>query len=354
MPAMRFYVGTYTEKTASKGIYQCDLDDTSGVMKVVGVAAEVMNPSFLAPHPNGKFLYAVGEGGGERNVHAYAIEAGGALRKLNSEASKGAGACHLSVDPSGRCVMVAHYGSGHVSVLPVSSDGKVEPVSSIVKHEGHGTDRKRQDGPHAHSVNPSPDGRFALACDLGLDKVMVYKLDAAAGTIVPNDPPSASVPPGAGARHLAFHPSGEFAYVINEMGNSVTVFHYDRGHGILDPVETVGTLPADFSGTSYCAEVAVHPSGKWLYGSNRGHDSIAVFEIDGGSGKLTLRGVTPCGGKWPRHFAIDPSGKFVVVANQHTNDLVPFRIDEKTGAISPSGDRVEVPSAVCVRFLPRA
>ena len=349
------YVGTYTGPK-SKGIYLLRMDLASGALTAPEVAAEVANPSFLAVHPSRRFLYAVGEIGnfaGRKSgaVSAFAIDPeSGKLKLLNQQPSGGTGPCHLTVDGAGKNVLAANYSSGSVCVLPIGEDGRLAEPSEVVQHKGSGPNPKRQEGPHAHSVNLDPAGRFAFAADLGLDKIMVYRFDPAKGKLAPNDPPAASVAPGAGPRHFAFHPTGRFAYVINEMASTVTAFAYDANAGRLSELQTVSTLPAGFTGSSTTAEVQVHPSGRFLYGSNRGHDSIAVFGIDARTGKLTAVGHQPTQGKTPRNFGIDPTGTYLLAANQGSGNLVVFRIDPKSGELKPTGVTAEVPSPVCVKF----
>lgn len=346
------YFGTYT-RGASKGIYVSRLDTSSGKLSEPVLVAETANPSFLAIHPNRRFLYAVSEGpvkGG--GVSAFAINPKtGGLTFLNKVGSEGSGPCHVTVDKTGKFVLVANYGSGSAAVLPIAADGKLEPASSSVQHKGSSVNPQRQAGPHAHSVNVSPDNRFAFIADLGLDQVLVYKLDTSKGTITPNTPPFATIAPGSGPRHLAFHPSAKFAYVINEMGNTVTAFNYDASKGVLKELETVTTLPKGYAGTSYTAEVQVHPSGKFLYGSNRGHDSIAVFSIDQKKGTLKLIELVPTQGNFPRNFGIDPTGTILIAANEKGNNAVVYRIDAKTGKLTPTGQVIEMGSPVCVKFL---
>lgn len=351
------YVGTYTGKGGARGIELLRLDPASGDLVPAGTAAEAANPSFLAIHPNRKYLYAVNEVGdfeGRKTgvVSAFAIDpATGALRALNRQASEGTGPCHVSVDPSGRCVLVANYGGGSVAALPIREDGSLGPAGSAVKHQGSGADPRRQKGPHAHCIVPDPAGRFAFAADLGLDKILVYRLDAAAATLVPHEPPSAAVDPGSGPRHFTFHPGGKWAYVINELSSTVTAFRYDAARGVLEPFQTVSTLPADFTGTNYTAEVVVAPDGRTLYGSNRGHDSLAVFRIDPADGRLRPAGHVPTGGKWPRNFAIEPGGRWLLAANQNSDSIAVFRVDPETGGLTPAGKSAPVPKPVCVRFL---
>ena len=350
------YIGTYTT-TRSKGIYAYRFDADSGRLTSLGLVAETVNPSFLAVDPSRRFLYAVNEisnyaGGKGGGVSAFAMDrATGKLTFLNEVASRGREPCHVSLDKTGKFVMVANYGGGSAAVFPVLADGRLGEASAFVEHHGSSVNPERQEGPHAHSIATSPDNRFVLAADLGLDRLLVYRFDAAQGSLEPNDPPFATVKPGAGPRHFAFHPSGRFVYTINEMGSSIAAFSYDAARGSLREIETVSTLPKDFAGASDTAEIEAHPSGKFLYGSNRGHDSIAVFAIDGGKGTLTLVEHVPTGGKTPRSFAIDPAGSCLVVANQDSDNLVVFRIDARTGRLTPSGKALDVPSPVCVTFV---
>lgn len=350
------YVGTYT-RDVSKGIYAWRFDPVSGKLTPLGLAAETTNPSFLAIHPNRKFLYAVGEisGPGQKGgaVSAFAIDpASGRLTLLNQVSSKGAGPCHINLDKTGRVALAVNYGSGSVVALPVQEDGRLGEAASFIQHEGSSVNPKRQQGPHAHSVNLSPDNRFAFVADLGLDKILIYRLDPATATITPNDPPFATVAPGSGPRHFAFHPGGKFAYVINELASTVTAFAYEAAKGGLKEMQTISTLPAGFQGNNSTAEVVVHPSGRFLYGSNRGHDSIALFRIDPRKGTLAMVEQTPSGGKVPRNFNIDPSGGWLLAANQGTNNIALFRIDAKTGRLSATGTVLEAGAPVCVRFVP--
>lgn len=355
---LRVYIGTNTGGK-SKGIYRSELDLATGKLAPATLAGEVVSPSFLAIHPGQKFLYAVTviddvQGKKTGAVGAFAIDsATGDLTLLNQQASGGGGPCHVVVDKAGRNVLVANYGGGSVASLPIQEDGSLAPAKSVIQHQGTSVDKQRQGAPHAHSINLDAANRFAFAADLGLDKVLVYKFDPTAGTIVAHDPPAASVDPGSGPRHFAFHPNGKFAYVINEISLTVTAFAYDADKGALRPVQTITTLPegADRKGAS-TAEVQVHPSGKFLYGSNRGHNTIAVFSIDPATGKLTVVGHQGQDVKVPRNFGVDPTGQFAVVANQDGDSLVVFRIDTATGQLQPTGHKIEVPKPVCVKFLP--
>ena len=362
------YVGTYT-RAPSKGIYAYRFKTATGAVEPlgtaglpaaasaeVGLAAETENPSFLAVHPNQRFLYAVNEisryqGENAGSVSAFAIDrATGTLTLLNRVSSRGGGPCHLSIDRSGKWLFVANYGGGSVAAFPVQNDGKLGEASAFFQHAGSSVNTARQSGPHGHAVVVSPDNRFVLAADLGLDRVFAYRLDPKAGGLVPGSPPFSVVPPGSGPRHLEIRPDGKFAYVLNEMLSSVGAYRYHAGRGTLDPVQTVSTLPDGFTPENSGAEIAVHRSGKFLYTSNRGHDSIAVFRVDGAKGTLTSGGHVPTQGKTPRNFAIDPTGRFLLAANQNSGTVVVFGIDPQTGALTPTGTVLEVPSPVCITF----
>jgi 6-phosphogluconolactonase len=350
------YVGTNTGGKKSQGIYVCRLHAATGQVTPLGLAAETVNPSFLAAHPNHRFLYAVSEvaGGGPNGgaVAAFTIDSQtGKLTLLNKVSSKGSGPAHVSVDKTGKTVFVANYNSGSVAALPIKEDGSLGEASAFVQHTGSGANPKRQEGPHAHWIGPSPDNRFVLACDLGLDEVLVYRFDAAKGTLTPNDPPFGKAPPGAGPRHFAFHPSGRFGYVINEMASSVTAFAFDASRGSLTPLQTISTLPQDFTGNNSGAELEMHPSGKFLYGSNRGHNSIAVFAVDARKGTLTPVEQASTQGKVPRGFGIDPTGSYLFAGNQNSDNVVVFRIDSKTGRLTPAGQTFEVGAPVNVIFV---
>jgi 6-phosphogluconolactonase len=351
--SLQVYLGTYTRADhGSRGIYRCVLDLKTGGLTEPHLAAEAENPSFVEIHPNGRFLYAVSEAGRTGSVSAYEIDVdSGNLKFLNRRPSGGAGPCHLSIDHAGRNVLVANYGSGSASVIPIQSDGSLAEPTGFVQHEGSSVNPKRQKGPHAHSINVSPDDRFAFVADLGIDKIMIYRLDAQDGTIVAGNPPFVQLKPGAGPRHFAFHPTGHYAYVINELECTITAFRYESASGMLKQVQTVPTLPQDFTGSNTCAEIRVHPSGRFVYGSNRGHDSIAAYRIDPADGTLTLVEHETARVKTPRNFNIDPTGTFCVVANQGSDSVVVFRIDQQTGALEPTGHALSVPKPVCIRFV---
>ncbi len=354
---MLVYFGTYTG-ARSRGIYLSRFDAAAGRLSPPELAAETKNPSFLAVHPNGRFLYAIGELSGSGGKQAGAVSAfsidpeSGKLRLLNQQPSGGAGPCHLAVDKSGKCVLVANYGGGSIAALPLQPDGQLCPPSATIQHHGSSVNPQRQAGPHAHFITPDPDNRFALTCDLGLDKVLVYRFDAASGSLAAHDPPSVAIKAGSGPRHLAFHPNGHLAYLINEIGSTLTALAYSPKPGTLKEVQTVSTLPEKFEGHNGCAEVQVHPSGKFVYGSNRGHDSLVIFAIDRESGRLSYIGYQLTGGKTPRHFAFDPSGNWLLVENQDSDSVLVFRVNSKTGLLTPQGQAIEVGAPVCAVFVP--
>ncbi|HET6179295.1 MAG TPA: lactonase family protein [Candidatus Sulfotelmatobacter sp.] len=353
-----FYVGTYTaDGSKSKGIYAYSYDAATAQIAPLGLAAETTNPSFVDLHPNGRFLYAVNEVGNYKGpnsggVSAFSVDrATGKLTLLNEVASRGADPCYITLDRTGKYVLVANYTGGSVAVFPVLEDGKLGEASAFVQHTGHGPNAQRQEAAHAHSIDLSLDNRFAMVDDLGLDELRVYKFDSSKGSLAPNDPPFAKLDPGGGPRHFALHPSGKFGYVLTEMHSSVTVFSNDAKTGTLTPLQTISALPKDFTGRNDDAEIEVHPSGKFLYASNRGHDSITVFAIDPSKGTLTLVEYASTKGKEPRSFEIDPTGTLLFAANQKSDNIVVFRIDQKTGKLTPTGQVLDVASPVCVKFL---
>jgi 6-phosphogluconolactonase len=353
------YIGTYTPaKGKSEGIYRFELDLSNGKASEAVLAVKTKDPSFLAIHPNHKFLYAVGEVdnfGGKKNsgaVSAFSLDPKtGDLTLLNQQSSKGAAPCHIVLDKTGKYALVANYAGGSACVLPISGDGKLRSFSCFVQHTGSSKDKSRQEAPHAHSINLDAANRFAFVADLGLDKVVIYRFDPVDGTLEKNDPRYVEVAPTSGPRHFAFHPNGKFAYVINEMKNTVTAFSYDAETGALKSIQTVPTLPKSFKGKSWTAEVVVHPSGKFLYGSNRGHNSLAIFAVNPETGMLTPRGHQAKNIKTPRNFAIDPTGTYLLCANQDSGNVIIFRINQETGALLPTGTVVEVPFPVCVRMM---
>lgn len=355
------YLGTYTGPN-SQGIYVSHFDGTTGALTPPVLAAETPNPSFLASHPSHEFLYAVNEvntfeGARTGSVSAFAIDrASGKLTLLNVQPSGGADPAHLTVARNGRHVFAANYSGGSVAVLPLDGDGRLRPPSAIVRHSGSSVDPQRQQSPHAHAIVLDAASRFAYAADLGLDQVLIYRFDAAAGTLAPADPPFERVRPGSGPRHVAIHPSGRFAYVINEMACTITAFRVDAASGALKELQTTSTLPAGQTvekGFS-TAEIMVHPSGKFVYGSNRGHNTIAVFAIDESTGRLALIEHEPTQGSTPRGFGIDPGGTYMLVGNQRSDSVVVFRIDAQRGALAPTGHTIKVGSPVSIEFVSSA
>ena len=353
------YIGTYTGGK-SKGIHVARFDSASGRLGAPQLAAATVSPSFLAIHPNQRFLYAANETGdfaGKKSgaVSAFVIDShSGKLTPLNQQPSGGDGPCHVAVDKTGKTLLVANYGGGSVEALPIKPDGSLDVPTSFIQHRGSSVDKQRQEGPHGHFITTDAANRFALACDLGLDKVVVYKFDPANSSLVANDPPSASVAPGSGPRHLAFHSGGRYAYAINEMKCTMTAFSYDPERGELKAVQNLSTLPeGETMKPNYStAEVEAHSSGKFLYGSNRGHDSIVVFATDPTTGKLSYVENVSTQGETPRSFGIDPTGNYLLAANQDSDKIVVFRIDQKTGRLAPTGTRIEVGKPVCVKFAP--
>jgi 6-phosphogluconolactonase len=356
-PFYLVYIGTYTTKQESKGIYAMNFNPATGEFTPIGLAAETKDPSFVAVHPDGKHLYAVNEIGdynGEKSgaISSFEIDRKtGKLKFLNQVSTHGAGPCYVSLDKTNRFVLVANYDGGSVATFQIESDGSLSVARGFVQHGGNGVDKERQEGPHAHWIATSPDNRFALVADLGLDDVLVYKFDDVQGKLTPNSPPYAQVKPGSGPRHLAFAPNGKFAYLVTEMASTVVAFSYSAEKGTLQTLQTLPMLPKDYNGVREAAEITVHPNGKFVYASNRGSaNSIAAYKVDGAKGTLTPIGIFPTGGKIPRHFTIDPTGKFLIAANADSNNLVTFKIDETTGALSSSGKEVSVPSPQCIAF----
>ena len=351
------YVGTYTD-AQSEGIYVYRLALATGTLTPIGLAAKATNPSFLALHPNHHYLYAVNEvdameGRKTGGVSAYSIDLiTGKLKFLNMVPSGDPGPCHVTVDLTGKYVLVANYGVGSVAVFPILSDGSLGKATAFLPHAGHSKDPKRQEGPHAHSIYTSPDNRFVVSADLGTDQVYIYRFDSAQGTLTPNDPPSVSVPLGSGPRHFAFDPAGKFGYVIEEMGSSLTAFSYDAELGQLRALETISTVPGDYKGYNDCAELTMHPTGRFLYGSNRGHNSITVFAVDPLKGTPAPIQYVSTQGKTPRSFGIDPTGNYLIAANQDSGSLVVFRINTGTGRLTPTGQKVDIRAPVCVVFEP--
>ena len=356
------YVGTYTQKTQSKGIYAFKFDADTGKLTPQGLAAESVNPSFVAVHPSGKYLYAVNEAavtddGKHGGVSAFAIDPQtGKLTFLNEVSSLGVDPCFISFDKTGKFALVANYSSGDVAVFPVLEDGKVGKAAAFLKDEGKlGPNTKRQEGPHAHFIETSANNHFAYVSDLGLDRILIYKFDQTKGTLEradsnASDSFSAVLAPGTGPRHLVFSGNGDFMYVLGEMGSTVTVIA-NVSRERYRAVQSISTLPPKFSGRNDAAEIVLHPSGKFLYTSNRGEDTIAIFSVDQKTGKLTHIRNVPTGGKEPRHFTLDPSGKFLLAENQLSDSIKVFRVDPATGNLSPLPETASVPSPICLVFL---
>jgi 6-phosphogluconolactonase len=350
------YVGTYTGPE-SKGIYAFKFDDATGALTPVGLVAETPSPSFLESSADGRFVFAVNEIGmyeGERSgsVTAFSVDAATLkLTALNTVSSKGSSPCHLMLDRTGRFLAVANYGGGTFSLLPVGADGRLGAASAVLTNTGSGPNRQRQMAPHAHMVLFSADNRFLYGADLGVDRVHTYHFDAASGAVTPADPPGAAVAPGAGPRHLVLHPNGRLAFVINELDSTIATFARDAATGALTARATISTLPAGFTGSSSTAEIVLHPNGRFLYGSNRGHDSVAAYDVSA-TGDLRLVEIESTRGRTPRNFAIDPSGRWLIAANQATNTLAVFRIDASTGALEPAGPLASVPTPVSILFKP--
>jgi len=351
------YVGTYTD-SGSKGIYGYRLDAGTGAVNSIGLTAETDNPSFLAIHPSGKFLYAANEveqfnGEKSGSVSAFSLDRNtGKLTLLNRVSSLGGSPAHLSLDKTGKYLFVANYGGGSVAVFPIDGDGRLGKASSFVQHTGSSVNSERQASPHPHEVVATNDNRFVLVPDLGLDEVLIYKFDATKGALTPNDPRFGKTAPGAGPRHIALHPNGRFVYLVDEMQSTVSAFSYNAHAGNLQPIETLTTLPKDFSGKNSTAEILTDAKGNFLYLSNRGHNSIAVFAIDSHTGRLAPVQDVPTGGKTPRNFAIDPTGKWLFAANQESNDITLFQVDGHTGRLTPTKTVLQIGAPVCVIFVP--
>lgn len=351
------YFGTYTRED-SKGIYRSTLDESTGQIPAPVLAVEVGNPSFLAFDPAQNFAYSVSEiaehdGKKTGAVSSFRLEGNGSLTLLNQQPSGGVGPCHVSVDPSGKAVMIANYGGGSCSSFPVAPDGSLRPAASVHQHAGSSVNPRRQAGPHAHSIQTDLSGRRAYVPDLGLDKIFIYRLDPSTGSLTPNEPAFVSTPPGGGPRHLAFHPNGRFAYANLEMGNRVLAFSLDPQSGALSQLQDLSTLPPEFQGENTTAETLVHPSGQFVYVSNRGHDSIAAYSVDLQTGHLRFIECVPSGGQMPRNFGITPSGRILLAAHQKSNNVVSFFIHPQSGRLTPAGHEVRISSPVCVRFLRR-
>ncbi|MEI6168509.1 MAG: lactonase family protein [bacterium] len=351
-PALDVYFGTYTKPPLSEGIYHATLDLKTGTLSPATLACPAKDPTFLEIHPDHQFIYAVTE----RNpgaVSAFAIDpATKKLTLLNTSPTGGKGPCHVCISSDGNTLLVANYGGGSVASIPINKNGTLAEPASIIQHAGSSINPKRQNEPHVHSVNLSPDNRFAYVADLGLDKIMIHRRDAKTSRLLPNEPAEIKIKPGAGPRHLSFGPGGKFAYLINELDNTIIAFAYEPKTGGLSEIQTISSLPEGYTGETTCAEVRVHPGGKFLYGSNRGHDSIVIYKINPDTGRLTLLGFQNSGIKNPRNFNIDPTGQYCVVANQDANTVIVFRINPESGMLAPTGQAITIGAPVCVRFMP--
>jgi 6-phosphogluconolactonase len=348
------YVGTYTG-SQSKGIYGLRFDSVKGGLNEIGLVGEVADPSFLTFDRNQRYLYAVSElkGNTDGLVSSFSVNRKtGMLTFLNKVSTKGTVACHLVVDKTNKVLLVANHGSGSVAAFRVNHDGTLSESTAFAQHRGSSVNPRRQRGPHAHEVVLSADNRFVFVPELGLDEIKSYRINPAAATFTPNDPPYVKVAAGRGPRHFAFHPNNKYAYDVNEMGSSVTAFTYDAQKGSLGEIQNISTLPEGFSGVNNCGEIQIDKAGRFLYASNRGHDSIAVFSVDGKNGQLTKVQTVSTQGKTPRNFALDPTGKYLLAANQDSNTIVVFKVDKKSGRLSPAGQTVTVPSPVCIDFVP--
>lgn len=350
------YVGTYTDH-GSKGIYAYRLDSATGKLTSLGLAAEAAEPSFLTVDSTGRFLYAVNEtlnynGKPTGAVSAFAIQPEtGKLSLLNQVSSHDEGPAHITLDRTGKYVLVSNYTLGSAAVFPVLKDGRLGEASGFVQHKGSSVNPERQEGPHAHAIALSPDNHFAVVADLGLDQLLVYRFDATKGTLGGAKPQIVRARPGAGPRHLVFSSNGRFLYAINELQSTVVTYSYNATTGALHELQTISTLPKGFSGKSAAAEIEIHPSGKFLFASNRGDDTVAVFAIDSHTGTLTHVATDPTGGKTPRNFAIDPTGSWLLAANQDSGEIVVLRIDRKTGQLTPTGEALQVSSPTCLKVV---
>jgi 6-phosphogluconolactonase len=357
------YVGTYTRHEShvdghAEGIYVYQFDPENGKLRHQSTMIGVVNPSFVTVEPRGKFLYAVNELTREEEVSgtvsAFAIDpATGDLAFLNKQLTGGLAPAYVSTDQNGRYAFVANYITGNVAVFPVQKNGELLPASDHNQHHGSGPD-PRQDGPHAHSILPDPSGQFLLSADLGADHILMYGFDPQKGELLPHDPPFISIPAGSGPRHMTFHPYGNFLYVVTECASTILVFAYDGSLGQAQHIQTISTLPDDFTAFSAGADIHFLPNanGRILYASNRGHDSIAIFAVNAETGRLTLVGHEPTQGKEPRNFALDPTGKYLLAANQNSDSVVVFRINPENGALTPTGEPNQIPSPVCLQFAP--
>jgi len=350
MSSQTVYVGTYTDQ-GSEGIYVFDLDVEKAKLTLKHTVGGITNPSFLVLDSQNRYLFSVNESGNTGSVMAFRIDPDtDNLQLLNEQPSHGMHPCHLDVDTFDENVIVSNYTGGNVAIYPITQDGSLGEAANVQQHSGSSVNPQRQKGPHAHSTTVSPDGKYAYSCDLGIDKIMIYKL--LNGQLVSNEPAFVKVQPGAGPRHFTFHPNEKFAYVINELNATITMFEYDAASGALTTKQTVKTLPNDYYGANKCADIHVTPNGKFLYGSNRGHDSLAIYKVNAETGELTFVGHQSTGGKAPRNFGIDPSGRLLLAANQDSHNIVTFLINSETGELTKMSETA-VSKPVCVKFMQR-
>jgi len=352
------YFGTDTGG-ASKGIYVSTFDEATGALSQPRLAAAIGNPGFLTMHPGKPIVYSVtgartADGAWKEDVAAFVMQQDGSLVLLNTRPSEGNGPCHITVDASGRVLLLANYNDGSVASYPIRDDGSLGPAASTIRHVGASVHPQRQAGPHPHGIFPGPTGSHAYAVDLGLDKVVIYRLDAASARLTPNEPAHTATEPGGGPRHLAFHPNGRYAYVNLEITYRVAAHRVDAATGALEGFQVISSLaPGESLEGNSTAEIAVHPNGRFLYVSNRGHDSIAVFAINPEDGSLRFMETTPSGGRQPRHFALSPDGRFLLAANQRSGNVTVLRIDPERGTLAATGAKVAVDRPSHVLFAKR-
>ena len=355
------FIGTYTKGNVvnqgleSRGIYILGYNSKNGELNLLNTALEKDNPSFLSISPDGKYLYSVGEIDDERGgaLSAYSIDKKNAsISIINSISTGSSGPCHLMTDSSGSILLAANYAGGASTLAKINNDGSLDDDVQVINHQGSSINPERQMEPHAHSINISPSGNYALVPDLGTDKVVIYKIDKVAKKLEPNDPPFVKVTPGMGPRHLEFHPNGKVVYVIHELGAHISVFDFDDQNGNLSEIQTISTLPLNYDQKS-CADIHISPDGKYLYGSNRGHDSLAIYKVLEDGRKLENIDFQSTLGKTPRNFAIDPDGNFLLAANQDSNDIFTFNVNKESGMLNPTGFKISIPYPVCIKFLER-
>ena len=350
------YVGTYTSSGKSQGIYIFEMNPTSGELNLLGTSEKIENPSYQVIDNKIEFLYTVMEtenfnGKLSGAVAAFAIDREtGLLKFINSQPAEGRAPCHININKSRSHIFTANYREGIVSVFPLNSDGSICAASCVIEHKGSGPNKERQEKAHAHYVSLTPDEKYLCAVDLGIDKIMVYEFDSTTGKLHPSKHPEVNIRPGSGPRHMVFHQSGKFAYLINELSSDIVAYEYSSEEGKFNEIQYISTLPSVYKDFNNCAAIHISPDGKYLYGSNRGHDSIAIFSIDENTGKLELIETVSTQGSFPRDFQIDPTGKFLYAANQNSDSIVVFRILPESGIIEPTGEVINVPSPVCIKF----